>query len=146
MKNKYYQSILAIEKLNRIFLNVLKKQLEKNGIMNITSIEALLIYNIGRNEIPIGRVSEDGYQISTNPAYSIGKLLRERYIIKIGSDYNMKNKYLKLSPKGLEALDKIESIILSQEKELTSIGIDDKKLENTNNILEKIIKSLSLGV
>ena len=47
MKKKYLSMVSAIERIHRLYLDLISAELERLKITDINNIQALLIYNIG---------------------------------------------------------------------------------------------------
>ena len=51
VKADYLQSIQLIERLHRQFLEVVKNELDRHGMQDINNIQAVILYNIGEDEL-----------------------------------------------------------------------------------------------
>ncbi|HYE01100.1 MAG TPA: MarR family transcriptional regulator, partial [Alphaproteobacteria bacterium] len=47
MRHPYYESIVLIERLHRHFLEVVKIDLDRQGVEDINNVQSLILYNIG---------------------------------------------------------------------------------------------------
>jgi hypothetical protein len=71
VKKEYLELTRLIERLHRRFLDLLRAELNRLGIRDINSVQALLIANIGKEEIAIRDLVERGYyQARTSPTTS----------------------------------------------------------------------------
>lgn len=46
----YLESLALVERLHRLLLDVIKDEFERVGVLEINSVQALLLFNIGENE------------------------------------------------------------------------------------------------
>ena len=69
-----------IERLHRQFIDVLKTELNRTGVRDINGVQALLLTNIGREQISIRDLVERGYHLGSNVSYNIKKLADLGYL------------------------------------------------------------------
>ena len=48
MKQAYLATIVLLERMHRQFLEVLKTELDQQGVRDINNVQALILYNIGK--------------------------------------------------------------------------------------------------
>ena len=66
MKSAYLESIALIERLHRRFLDVVRAELERLGILDLNNVQALILFNIGADEYTVGELTQRGYYLGTN--------------------------------------------------------------------------------
>ena len=54
----YLDSLSLVERLHRLLLDVIKDEFERLGILDINAVQALLLFNIGENEVTAGRAED----------------------------------------------------------------------------------------
>ena len=54
MRHAYYEAVLLVERVHRHFLEVVKTDLDRAGIQDINNVQALILYNIGTDEMTVG--------------------------------------------------------------------------------------------
>ena len=69
MFNEYLDSINLIERLHRQFLEVVKGELDRLGVQDINNIQALILYNIGKDDLTVGELTNRGYYLGSNVSY-----------------------------------------------------------------------------
>ena len=47
MKDEYFQSVQSLERLHRLFLDVVKTELDNMKAFDINNVQAIIVYNIG---------------------------------------------------------------------------------------------------
>ena len=64
-----------VERLHRLLLDVVKDEFERLGIIDINSVQALLLFNIGDNEVTAGELKSRGYYQGSNVSCNLKKLV-----------------------------------------------------------------------
>ena len=80
MKESYFETIRLIERLHRQFLEVIKVELDRTGVVDINNIQALIMSNIGKEELTVGELTNRGYYLGSNVSYNIRKLTELGYL------------------------------------------------------------------
>jgi len=78
--NKYMDTLSYIERLHRLLLDVIKDEFERLNVIDVTSVQALLLFNIGDNEVTAGELKSRGYYQGSNVSYNLKKLVEGGYI------------------------------------------------------------------
>ncbi len=50
----YLDALNLVERLHRLLLDVIKDEFERLGILEINPVQALLLFNVGENEVTAG--------------------------------------------------------------------------------------------
>ena len=61
MKVLYLETIALVERLHRQCLEVVKAELERLGIRDLNSVQAMILFNIGDAELTVGELTQRGY-------------------------------------------------------------------------------------
>ena len=72
--SKYYDVIQIIERLHRRFLDVLKVEIDRKGLQDINNVQAMILFNIGDDELTVGELTIRGYYLGSNVSYNIKKI------------------------------------------------------------------------
>ncbi|MCK5519186.1 MAG: winged helix DNA-binding protein, partial [Alphaproteobacteria bacterium] len=107
MTMPYYDSINLIERLHRQFLDVLKVELERAGILDINNVQSMILHNIGTDELTVGELTVRGYYLGSNVSYNVKKMVENGYLIQERSVHDKRSVRVKLSDKGRELNDAI---------------------------------------
>ena len=78
--DSYIDTLSYIERLHRLILDVIKDEFERLNIIDVNSVQALLLYNIGDNEVTAGELKSRGYYQGSNVSYNLKKLVEAGYI------------------------------------------------------------------
>ena len=80
VEKQYFELTRMIERLHRQFIDVLKAELNRTGVRDINGVQALLLTNIGHQQISIRDLVERGYYMGSNVSYNIKKLIDLGYL------------------------------------------------------------------
>ena len=81
MDDPYLDIAKLIERLHRRFLDVVRAELNQLGYRDLTPVQAMLLTNIGSEEIVIRELIERGYYQGSNVSYNMKKLVDGGYIV-----------------------------------------------------------------
>ncbi len=110
-----YMSVLSlIERLHRQLLDVIKDGLERQNIREVTSVQALLLYNVGDQEFTIGELKRRGHYLGSNVSYNIKQLTQMGLIEQGRSDSDRRATLISLTKAGREVVGVVQSIFDKQ--------------------------------
>ena len=131
-----YLDILSLmERLHRRLLDVIKNHLERIGREDLNPVQALLVYNIGENEMTAGELKSRGYYQGSNVSYNLKKLVEMNYLRHERSDYDRRAVRISLTDAGYEVRELIDGLYKQHLTELMEdhlMTADDLKLLRRN--------------
>jgi len=142
VKENYLETIRLIERLHRQFLEVVKGELDRIGVRDINNIQALILYNIGKDELTVGELTHRGYYLGSNVSYNVRKMVENGYLIQERSAHDRRSVRVRLSEKGLEVHDKVNEVIETQANRLNETGITESHLDGTAQVLMRLERFL----
>ena len=101
VKKQYFELTRLIERLHRLFIDVLKAELNRIGVRDINGVQPLLLSNIGDQEISIRDLVERGYYLGSNVSYNIKKLCDLGYLVQERSAHDKRSVNVRLTDKAL---------------------------------------------
>ena len=110
VSDQYYNIVKLIERLHRHFLDVLRAELHRLEVDDINAVQALLLYNIGEDEVVIRDLKDRGYYHGSNVSYNIKKLTEVNYLAQERSTHDRRSIRLKLTDKGLSLRDGVRDL------------------------------------
>lgn len=138
MNQPYFDIVRLIERLHRHFLDVLRTEMRRLGIEDINAVQALLLYNIGDNEVVIRDLKDRGYYQGSNVSYNIKALTEYGYLTQERSSHDRRSVRLKLTQKGLDLCNAVRTL----QDELSAVlgGAEDtaKMLETTLATMQRV--------
>ena len=96
----YLDSLSLLERLHRLLLDVIKDEFERVGVLEINSVQALLLFNIGENEVTAGELKTRGYYQGSNVSYNLKKLVDLGYMHHQRSELDRRSVRVRLTEKG----------------------------------------------
>ena len=109
-RREYLDAIKLIERLHRQFLEVVKTELDRRGTEDINNIQALILFNIGADELTVGELTNRGYYLGSNVSYNVRKMVENKYLIQERSTHDRRSIRVRLSDKGLELCAQISDM------------------------------------
>ncbi len=76
----YLESLALVERMHRLLLDVIKDEFERLGMIDLNAVQALLLFNIGENEVSAGELKSRGYYQGSNVSYNLKKLVEGGYM------------------------------------------------------------------
>ncbi len=76
----YLEVLAMVERLHRLLLDVIKDEFERVGVLEINAVQALLLFNVGDNEVTAGELKSRGYYQGSNVSYNLKKLVEMGYM------------------------------------------------------------------
>lgn len=132
MSQTYYETVQLIERLHRHFLDVLKVELEREHVQDINNVQAMILYNIGHDDLTVGELTMRGYYLGSNVSYNVKKMVENEYLIQERSRHDRRSVRVKLSEKGLKLKERISEMFDRHSEELKSVQIDEEGLKQIN--------------
>ncbi|MGB8814120.1 MAG: winged helix DNA-binding protein [Paracoccaceae bacterium] len=96
----YLESLALVERLHRLLLDVVKDEFERLNLLEINPVQALLLFNIGENEVTAGELKSRGYYQGSNVSYNLKKLVELGYMHHQRSEIDRRSVRVKLTEKG----------------------------------------------
>ncbi|MES2729730.1 MAG: MarR family winged helix-turn-helix transcriptional regulator [Pseudomonadota bacterium] len=135
MSAVYYDVIQLVERLHRYFLDVVKTELDRQNMQDINNVQAMILYNIGHDDLTVGELTLRGYYLGSNVSYNVKKMVENGYIVQERSVHDKRSIRVKLSDKG-KKLHKIVSEMLS--KHLSKLDVSDLGEVRLNQTLQTL--------
>lgn len=111
MKNNYLETIGLVERLHRLFLEVIKSELDNLKVEDINNVQALVLYNLGAEQISIGELTARGCYLGSNVSYNLKKMVANGYLEQVTSKHDRRSYTIKASPKGLDLCNEIDKAL-----------------------------------
>lgn len=134
----YYDAINLIERLHRQFLDVLKAELERAGILDINNIQSMILHNIGTDELTVGELTVRGYYLGSNVSYNVKKMVENGYLAQERSVHDKRSVRIKLSDKGRRLNDAMTVLYKKHEENLSGAGLTNTRIDSMNHVLRDL--------
>lgn len=135
----YLETLSMVERLHRLLLDVIKDEFERLGLLDINSVQALLLFNIGDNEVTAGELKSRGYYQGSNVSYNLKKLVEAGYMHHKRCEIDRRAVRVKLTPKGHEIRNTVSELFGRHAEGILSRNVlGDEGLESVNDLLRRL--------
>lgn len=139
LADEYVQMLQILERLHRLLLDMIKDEFERLGCHDLTPIQALILYNLGNEEVSAGELRSRGMYQGSNVSYNLKKLVAMGYIHHARCDLDRRSVRIRLSDTGLEARQIVVDLFARHASGLVMRGIlNDPPLRVVNSQFRKI--------
>ena len=97
--------------MHRRFLDLVRLELQNNGIRDINAVQALVLSNIGKEEVLVRDLIERGYYLGQNVNYSIRKLVDYGYLNQNRDEHDKRSVRVSITEQGLAILPMIDKAV-----------------------------------
>ncbi|WP_175582309.1 MarR family winged helix-turn-helix transcriptional regulator [Phaeobacter sp. HF9A] len=119
----YLDALALVERLHRLLLDVIKDEFERVGVLDINAVQALLLFNIGDNEVTAGELKSRGYYQGSNVSYNLKKLVEMGYMHHQRCEIDRRSVRVRLTPRGREIRDVVASLFSRHAEGLETKGV-----------------------
>ncbi|WP_420392122.1 MarR family winged helix-turn-helix transcriptional regulator [Acuticoccus sp.] len=138
-REAYVESIRLIERAHRRFLDVVKDELERLGRDEVNNVQAVLLHNVGGEELTPSELKSRGYYLGSNVSYNLKKLNELGYLVQRRSNRDRRTVRITVTEKGAEVAALVEALIDRQMQSLGPIGgVEGEALEATGLVLRRL--------
>ncbi len=136
---QYLDVLSLVERLHRLLLDVVKDEFERVGLLEINSVQALLLFNIGDNEVTAGELKTRGYYQGSNVSYNLKKLVEMGYMHHQRCEIDRRSVRVRLTEKGREVRDMVSDLFERHADGLQSKGVlDSQGIEDISTALKRV--------
>lgn len=123
----YLDGLTLVERLHRLLLDVIKDEFERVGMLEINPVQALLLFNVGDNEVTAGELKTRGYYQGSNVSYNLKKLVDNGYMHHERSEIDRRSVRVRLTDKGRGIRNIVAKLFATHAEGLTSRGVLDQE-------------------
>jgi DNA-binding MarR family transcriptional regulator len=121
--SSYLEALALVERLHRLLLDVIKDEFERVGVLELNAVQALLLFNVGDNEVSAGELKSRGYYQGSNVSYNLKKLVEKGYMHHQRCEIDRRSVRVRLTPKGREVRDVVEQLFQRHAEGLDQKGV-----------------------
>lgn len=137
--SQYLDTLAMVERLHRLLLDVIKDEFERLNVLEINPVQALLLFNIGENEVTAGELKSRGYYQGSNVSYNLKKLVDMGYMHHQRSEIDRRSVRVKLTEKGREIRTIVTDLFDRQADGMKGKGIiTPAALDDINGSLKRM--------
>ncbi|WP_425045566.1 MarR family winged helix-turn-helix transcriptional regulator [Primorskyibacter sp. S87] len=135
----YLEALALVERLHRLLLDVIKDEFERVGVLEINAVQALLLFNIGDNEVTAGELKSRGYYQGSNVSYNLKKLVELGYMHHQRCEIDRRSVRVRLTQKGRGIRDLVAELFSRHAEGLETRGvIDNEGIEDITASLKRV--------
>ena len=139
LRPRYLESLNLVERLHRQLLDVIKDELDRRGERVVNSVQALLLFNIGDQELTAGELRTRGHYLGSNVSYNLKKLVESGYIHHERSDVDRRSVHVSLTEKGREIRDVVTKLFDRHLESIEAVGnVNGQDFEDLNTSLRRL--------
>ncbi|PJE35476.1 MarR family transcriptional regulator [Pseudooceanicola lipolyticus] len=135
----YLEVLAMVERLHRLLLDVIKDEFERVGVLEINAVQALLLFNVGDNEVTAGELKSRGYYQGSNVSYNLKKLVEMGYMHHQRCEIDRRSVRVRLTARGREIRDLVSQLFSRHAEGLDSrqvLSLDG--IEATTSTLKRV--------
>ncbi|MCF3936347.1 winged helix DNA-binding protein [Acuticoccus sp. M5D2P5] len=138
-REAYVETIRLIERAHRRFLDVVKDELERLGREEINNVQAVLLHNVGCEELTPSELKSRGYYLGSNVSYNLKKLGELGYLAQRRSTRDRRTVRITVTEKGAEIAGIVEALLDRHMQSLGPIGgVEETSLEAATQTLRRL--------
>jgi DNA-binding MarR family transcriptional regulator len=135
----YLENLALVERLHRLLLDVVKDEFERLGVLEINPVQALLLFNIGENEVTAGELKSRGYYQGSNVSYNLKKLVELGYMHHQRSEIDRRSVRVRLTEKGRRVRGHLADLFARHAEGLARRGlVGAAGMEDINQALKRM--------
>lgn len=137
MKKAYLETIALVERLHRECLEVIKADLDRQGIRDLNNVQAMILFNIGEDVLSVGELTNRGYYLGSNVSYNVKKMVENGYLVQERSAHDRRAVHVKLSPKATAVCQKMHEMYDRHVRGMTEVTTQGD-LDTANGTLRRL--------
>jgi DNA-binding MarR family transcriptional regulator len=138
VKKSYLETIALVERLHRECLEVIRADLDRLGIRDLNNVQALILFNIGADELTVGELTNRGYYLGSNVSYNVKKMVENGYLLQERSPHDRRAVNVRVSPKGLEVCARLNTMYERHANDLSKGVASPDELQASNALLRRL--------
>lgn len=138
MNKEYLELTNLIERLHRRFIDVMKTELNRIGVKDINGVQALLLTNVGEEEVVIRDLIERGYYLGSNVSYNIRKLTDLGYLDQERTAHDRRSVTIRLTEKALSVVTRMRELQAKNADSFAKRGAGPEDMEEICKALRSL--------
>jgi DNA-binding MarR family transcriptional regulator len=139
----YHDIARIVERMHRRFLDVVRVELGRVGIGDISPVQVLMLMNIGTEELSVRDLMERGYYLGSNASYNLKQLVETGYVDRAPSLRDRRSARLRLSEKGMNLCGELRRLEVTQADALIRTDEDGGDFDTTYRTLRRLERAWS---
>ena len=141
----YLECVSWIERLHRLFLDVVKAELDAIRVRDINNVQSLILYSIAGNEISVGELTQRGYFLGSNVSYNLKKMVEAGYLEQQRSPHDRRSVHVRLTEKGTAFWETLDVVFQRHVALLDEVDLSEEGLADVGLCLQRLEKFWNLA-
>nr|WP_232844929.1 winged helix DNA-binding protein [Paracoccus onubensis] len=107
-------------------MDVIKDEFERLGRQDLTPVQAMILYNLGSDEVSAGELRSRGMYQGSNVSYNLKKLVGMGYVHHERCELDRRSVRIRLTAEGLEIRNLLRELFVRHAEDLSRQGILDE--------------------
>jgi DNA-binding MarR family transcriptional regulator len=117
---------------------VVKVELDRRGIQDINNVQAMILYNIGDDEMTVGELTLRGYYLGSNVSYNLKKMVEMEYVHQERSPHDKRSIRIKLTEKGRKLCTGLAEMFKRHEDKIAGSELTDARFVEAMNTMKML--------
>ncbi|WP_457093512.1 MarR family transcriptional regulator [Microvirga sp. P5_D2] len=130
--------VRMIERLHRRYLDLVRVELTRNGINDLSPSQVMMLLTIGAEELSVRDLIDRGYYLGSNASYSLKRLVETGYVDRTTSERDRRSACIRLSDKGHKLCDMIKQIDEAYHQLIAGTDDELRELQITHRTLKRL--------
>ncbi len=128
----------VIERAHRRFLDLLRMDLIRLGMDDISPSQVMLLFTIGNDELSVRDLLERGHYLGSNASYNLKQLVDGGYVDRSASPRDRRSARLRLTPKALSLCESIRNVHDNFHRQTVRDESELRDLTTAFNVLRRL--------
>ncbi len=128
----------VIERAHRRYLDLLRVELIRLGIDDISPAQVMLLFTIGPDELSVRDLLERGHYLGSNASYNLKQLVDSGYVDRAHSQRDRRAARLKLADKGQFLCQKIRDLDECYHRQVARDEQEARELTSAFHLLRRL--------
>ncbi|HYH37516.1 MAG TPA: MarR family transcriptional regulator [Azospirillum sp.] len=137
-KGVCYDLARIIESMNRRFQDVVRIELARIGVEDLSAVQVLMLMHIGNEELSVRDLLERGNYLGSNASYNLKHLVESGYVDRAACARDRRTARLKLSPQGLRLVEELRRLEAVRSEAMIRTDSDAQDFEATYRTLRRL--------
>ena len=127
-----------VERIHRRYLDLLRTELSKLGIDEVSPAQVLMLFTIGNDELSVRDLLDRGNYLGSNASYNLKRLSETHYIVREASSRDRRSARIRLTEKGQNLCETIRKIDRNYQQLMARTEQESRDLETTIRTLRRV--------
>jgi DNA-binding MarR family transcriptional regulator len=132
--------------MHRRFLDVVRVELTRHGFQDVSPVQAMMLANIGEEDMSVRDLIERGYYLGSNASYNLKSLVDGGYVERQTATHDRRSARLKISAKGKTILESLSKLNAQMAEPLLKSETESSEIEATWRTLRRLERRWSDSV